>query len=237
FTSVRDRPHIACARAPSPRLASVSSAPSSLGSTSSARVQASWPFGPFTVTVWPSTVTVTPFGTAIGFFPIRDILVDPAEYFAAAVGVARGVVRHDALRRRQDRDPKAVLHGLQVLDRRIDAAARLGDAADLDDDRLAIEVLQLDLELREGAGLFHQVVATDVAFLQQDIEDARSHLPGRRVNLAAVALGRVLDAGDQIANGIVDHGCPSYQLDLTRPGIRPADPRSRSEIRLIFSLR
>jgi hypothetical protein len=30
---------------------------------------------------------------------------------------------------------------------------------------------------------------------------------------------------------------PSYQLDLTRPGIRPADPRSRRAIRLILNLR
>ena len=37
---------------------------------------------PFTVTVWPSMVTVTPAGTATAFFPIRDILVDPAEDFA-----------------------------------------------------------------------------------------------------------------------------------------------------------
>jgi hypothetical protein len=28
-----------------------------------------------------------------------------------------------------------------------------------------------------------------------------------------------------------------YQLDFTRPGIKPFDPSSRSAIRLIFSLR
>src|SRR4051812_24820622 len=97
FTRVRERPHIAWARGPSERLARVSSAPSSFGSISSASVQASWPLGPFTVIVWPSTVTVTPFGTAIGFFPIRDMSVDPAEDFAAHVGVARRGVRHHAL--------------------------------------------------------------------------------------------------------------------------------------------
>src|SRR3954454_23154772 len=146
FTSVRERPHIAWARLPSPRLASNSSWPSWRTSISSATVQESWPLGPFTVTVWPSRVTVTPLGMATAFFPIRDILVDPAEDFAAHVRVPRGRVRHDALRRRQDRDPEAVLHRLQVLDRRIDAATRLRDALDLHDDGGAIEVLQLDLE-------------------------------------------------------------------------------------------
>src|SRR5262245_30325745 len=167
FTRVRERPHMACARVVSTRLESSSSWPSWRTSISSATVQASWPLGPFTVTVWPSRVTVTPAGTGTDFFPIRDILVDPAEDFAAHVRIARRGVGHDALGRRQDRDPEAVLHRLQVLDRRIDAAARLGDAADLDDDRLAVEILQLDLELGEGARLLHQVVAADVAFLQQ----------------------------------------------------------------------
>src|ERR1700756_4026728 len=194
FTRVRDRPHMACARVVSTRLATTRSWPSWRASISSGSVQASWPLGPFTVTVWPSMVTVTPLGIATAFFPIRDILVDPAEDFAAHVRVARGRVRHDALGRRQDRDPEAVLHRLQVLDRRIDAAARLGDAADLDDHRLAVEVLQLDLELGEGAGLLHQMVAADVALLQQHVEDARAHLRSRSHDLAAVALGRVLDA-------------------------------------------
>src|SRR6478752_2524958 len=115
-TRVRERPHIACARWPSVRLESVSSPPSCFTSISSATVQESWPLGPFTVTVWPSRVTVTPAGTATAFFPIRDISVDPAEDFAAHVRVTRGRVRHDALRRRQDRDAEAVLHGLQITD-------------------------------------------------------------------------------------------------------------------------
>src|SRR3989344_94019 len=104
LTSVRERPHIACARGVSWRLESVISPPSCLPSISPATVQASWPLGPFAVTVWPSMVTVPPLGTATAFFPIRDILVDPAEHFAAHVGLAGRGVRHDALRRRQDRD-------------------------------------------------------------------------------------------------------------------------------------
>src|SRR3954451_5945170 len=104
-TSVRDRPHMACARVESTRLVRTRSWPSWRTSISSATVQASWPLGPFTVTVWPSRVTVTPAGTAIAFFPIRDISIDPAEHFTAHVLIACGRVGHDALGRRQDRDP------------------------------------------------------------------------------------------------------------------------------------
>src|SRR5438552_5085950 len=164
FASVRDSPHMARARVESSRGLSESAPSSWRTSISSATVQASWPLGPCTVTVWPSRVTVTPAGIAMGFLPIRDISVHPAEDFAADVGVARGVVGHHALGRRQDRDAQAVLDRLEVLDRGIDAPAGLGDAADLGDHRFAVEVLQLDFELREAARPLHQGVAPDVAF-------------------------------------------------------------------------
>src|ERR1700761_5891732 len=218
---LRDRPHMAWARWLSLRLESSRSEPSCFTSISSATVQASWPLGPFTVTVWPSSVTVTPLGMAIGFFPIRDISVDPAENFAAHVGVTRRGVRHDALGRRQDRDPEAVLHRLQVLDRRIDATAGLRDAGDVDDDGGAIEVLQLNLEFREGAGLFYQVVAADVAFVGEHVEETGAHLGRGRHHLRAAALGGVLDAGDQIADGIVDHLRPPLPARLDEAGDQP----------------
>src|SRR5436309_407223 len=113
FTRVRERPHIAWARGVSSRLVSTIVSPSREGTTSSVSVQASSPFGPFTVTVWPSIVTWTPLGTATGFLPIRDISIDPADHFAAHVGLTGRGVGHDALGRRQDRDPEAVLHRLQ----------------------------------------------------------------------------------------------------------------------------
>ena len=124
FTRVRDRPHMARARVVSSRGAKESAPPSCLTTISSLTVQESSPLGPFTDTVWPSSVTVTPAGMAMAFLPIRDISVHPAEDFAADIGVAGGGVGHDALGRRQDRDAEAVLHRLQVGDRRIDAAAR-----------------------------------------------------------------------------------------------------------------
>src|SRR5690606_17673610 len=122
-------------------------------------------------------------------------------------------------------------------DRRVDPAARLRHPLDLDDHGLVVEVLQLDLELGEGARLLHQVVAADVAFLQQHVEAAGPPLGRGRRNLLAAAGGGVRDAGAHVADGGVDHETLPYQLDLTRPGIWPWDPRSRSVIRLILSLR
>src|SRR5580704_9598878 len=165
-TSERDRPHMARARVDSSRGVRCSAPSFWATSISSMTVQDSWPLGPFTVTVWPSSVTLTPEGMAMGFLPIRDMaLVHAQEDFAADIGVAGGVVRHDALGRRQDRDAKAVLDRLQVADRRVDPTARLGDPGDLGDHRLTVEVLQLDLEFREFTGLFDQRIAADVAFV------------------------------------------------------------------------
>src|SRR5215470_11149113 len=115
-------------------------------STSSCARKFSVPFGPFTLTSWPFTVTVTPLGAGIGFFPRRDILVDLAEEFTPDVRVTGGGVAHDAIRRRDDRDAEAVADEAQIFDRRIDAAARLRDAGDLVDRRRAFMILQLDLE-------------------------------------------------------------------------------------------
>ena len=40
-------------------------------------VRESSPFGPFTDTLFPSTLTVTPAGTSTGSFPIRDMMASP----------------------------------------------------------------------------------------------------------------------------------------------------------------
>src|SRR5208283_580475 len=57
----------------------------------------SLPFGPWTITVLPSILTVTPFGIAIGFFPIRDIssalslwLLALGFFLAVASALAKG---------------------------------------------------------------------------------------------------------------------------------------------------
>src|SRR5688500_20349266 len=61
------------------------------------------PRGPFTVIRFPSRVMLTPEGTVIGFFPMRDIcrfyqLPDEGEYLAAGARLARLAVGHQARR-------------------------------------------------------------------------------------------------------------------------------------------
>src|SRR5580704_3170875 len=109
-----------------------------------------------------------------GFLPIRDIAQfrffvrapseDGAEDLAADVVLARGVVSHDALRRRDDRNAEPVADARHGVDGRVDPAPRLRDALDLADDRLVIEILQLDLELGATVGVIRGRIAADVAF-------------------------------------------------------------------------
>src|SRR3954471_2757019 len=82
--------------------------------TSAFCVSDSVPPAPLTL-IWSAlTCTSTPWGTATGIFPMRDISVpslrDVAEDFAADAGGAGLAVRHHALRRGHDRDAHAVLH-------------------------------------------------------------------------------------------------------------------------------
>src|SRR3546814_9769268 len=93
------------------------------------------PFGPFTESRPSATVAVTPDGTAIGFFPIRDMGAGSLEYFcqhlAADVLRTRFRVRQNALWRRDDGDAQAIANARQILRPRINAAARLRHAGDM----------------------------------------------------------------------------------------------------------
>src|SRR5215470_18241581 len=123
---------MARARLVSARGSTLTSLLSTLAVTSVCSVTASAPFGPLILTVWPSTTAVTPEGIATGFFPTRDMAVDPgsrsegcglehrAEDFAAHVVVAGVVIGHHALGRGQDRHPQAVVHARQRPHRGID---------------------------------------------------------------------------------------------------------------------
>src|SRR6478735_6304945 len=67
------------------------------------------PFGPLTVTVWPSMATSTPAGTGIGSLPIRDMsssfpLPDVGEDFSAYALLLGLTVGEQTGRRRDDRD-------------------------------------------------------------------------------------------------------------------------------------
>src|SRR5438045_2560169 len=86
------------------------SAPSPWSTLTSAwKVRASSPFGPFTETDWPFTLTSTPLGSVIGSLPMRLISSSPhvRQDFAAEgllLGLAAG---HEPGRGRDDRDAQS----------------------------------------------------------------------------------------------------------------------------------
>ncbi len=68
-------PHMAWARLLSERGLTETSSLAKDTSTSSGTVKKSSPFAPLIETFWPSTLAVTPFGMATGFFPTRDMML------------------------------------------------------------------------------------------------------------------------------------------------------------------
>src|SRR5579883_3243820 len=107
---------------------------------------------------------------------------DAAEDFAADIGRARLVIRHDAARRRQDGDAETVIDARQIGDARIDPPARLGDARDLADHRLAIDIFELDLELGHARADLLARISPDIAFALQHFQHIGPDLRGRRTH-------------------------------------------------------
>src|SRR5687768_13767328 len=119
---------------------------------SSGNERCSSPLGPFTVIVWPVTLTCTPDGTGMGACPTRDISSFPlsphvGQDFAAYLRLARLPVGHEPLRGRDDRNAEAAQHARQLLGASIHAPARLRYPADPGDHPLAlVGVAQADLD-------------------------------------------------------------------------------------------
>src|ERR1043165_2412315 len=109
------------------------------------------PFGPLTVRVLPSCPTSTPFGSGIGFFPIRDMglsLPDLAEDLAADAALGGLAATEDALRRRDDGQPESAADAGDFFLVAGGVGARGRDAFDPVDPRLAVgRVLEVDPEL------------------------------------------------------------------------------------------
>src|SRR3546814_15469168 len=83
-----------------------------------------------------------------------------------------------SLGRRDDGDAQTVAHDRKFLGTRIYAAARLGNALDVLDRGLALEILQFDTQLRMSAGrIFAE--ATNVAFALEHFEQVGTKLGGR----------------------------------------------------------
>src|ERR1700731_229385 len=99
-----------------------------------------------------------------------------AEDLAADIGGAGLVVRHHAMRRRQDGDAQPVIDARQVGDLGIDASAGLRHAGDLADHRLAVDVFELDLELGDALAYFLALIAADIALALQHFQHVGADL-------------------------------------------------------------
>ena len=78
----------------------------------------------------------------------------------------------------------------------------LRDALDLPDDGFAIEILQFDLEIRTAILELGDGIATDVAFILQNVENAGAQFRTRRRNAVLAAHLRVTNTGEHIAQRI-----------------------------------
>src|SRR5277367_3356964 len=205
-SSARVVPHIMRAWRSSVRGFTVIWLPSTVASIWSVSSSLSSPRLPLAVSRWPAIATCTPCGISTGYLPTRDIAASPSEHaaedFAADIGSARLGVAHHAAWRGQDRDAEAGVDPLQLLDLRIHAAARLGDAGDLLDDRLALVVLQLDAKLRNAGAQFLGHEAADEPFALEHVQHIGAQLGGRRHAHGMVGTLRIADACQHIAQGI-----------------------------------
>src|SRR2546423_1573479 len=127
-TSVRVRPCSALCCASSDGRFTTTDPSSSARAMSSCSERLISPLGPFTVILCPSICAVTPAGSATGFLPIRDIwrsLPDDREHFAAHAGGAGFAVRHEALRRAENRHAEAVLDARNLARLHVAAQSQL----------------------------------------------------------------------------------------------------------------
>src|SRR6187200_3096141 len=89
----------------------------------------------------PSLIlTVTPLGSEMGFFPMRDIalpLPNVAEHFTADASPHRVAAGHDTARCRQDAGAEPAEHGRHLAAAEVDTPARAADALDARYDFLA----------------------------------------------------------------------------------------------------
>src|SRR5262245_1015124 len=226
---------MARARLVSARGSILTSLPSTLAPTSSCSTSESAPLGPFTLTTWPSTLAVTPEGIATGFFPTRDMAVDPlpsgsehrAEDFSAHVVVAGVVIGHHALGRGQDRNTQSVVYPRQRPHRGVDPPPRLRHPRNLPDDRLAVEIFQLDLQLFAAVRVLDRGVSADEALGLENVEHAHPQPRGRRRYLRLVAHLRIVNARNHVAERIVHTHRPLLLTSSTWAG-RGSAPSSPS---------
>src|SRR5439155_2288547 len=217
LTSARVVPHIARARLLSSFGAIVTAPSAIVAVTSPLTARLNVPSRPLAVSVWPDSWTSTPEGIATGCLPIRDMGLPsehPAQHLAADLGDAGFVIRHDAARRRQDRDAEPVINPRQIDELGINPPAWLRDAGDLADHRLAVDIFQFDLELGDAGPHLLLGEAADVALAPQYVEHIGAHLRGRRGDHGLARPLPVADAGQHIAERIRHHGSPPFTSSI-----------------------
>src|SRR5260370_19583320 len=101
-----------------------------------------------------------------------------AEDLAADFCGAGLIVRHDPSRGRQNGDAQPVIAARQVDDARINAPARLRHARNLPNYRLAIDVFELDAQLRDASTNIFAGKAADVSLALQHFEHIGADLRG-----------------------------------------------------------
>src|SRR3712207_2556224 len=206
FTRLRVVPHMVRDRRSSRRGFTATWLSATSTSTSSVKGSLSSPSLPLATRVRPWSVTCTPWGMGTGYLPTRDIgkrsSEHAAEHLTADVGGAGFVVAHHAAGRGQDGDAEAVVELRQVLDPRINAPARLGDAGDLLDGRLALRVLQLDVEVADSRAHLVHAPGADVALALQHLQHVRAQAARRRDAARLPRALRVADARQHVPEGI-----------------------------------
>src|SRR6266581_3676532 len=224
-TSVRVRPCNALCRDSSDGRFTTTEVSSSVSAMSACSVRLISPFGPFTVIFCPSSFAVTPSGNATGFLPMRDIarlLPHHREQFAAHPGGARFAVRHESLRRAENRHAESVLHARDLA--RLDVAPEPGrrHALQLADDRRVVVVLQVEPQ-QSVLAIVQDLVVLDVMVVTENRGDRDFQLRHRHVDPAVPRQTGVAHAGQHIGDGINNaHACPLLPAGFAHAGNLPA---------------
>src|SRR5437870_266117 len=179
--------------------------PSSIATASSRwMVRLISPFGPFTVTRRPSTWAVTPLGMGTGFLPMRDmgrLLPDHREQLTAHAGGAGFAVRHEALRRREDRHAEAVLDARNLA--RLDVTPQTGrrDALQLADHGGVVVILEVEPQQPVTPVVQHLEVL-DVVVVAEQPRDLDLQLRHRHIDPAVPRLAGVAHPGQHVGDRI-----------------------------------
>ena len=127
---------------------------------------------------------------------------------------ASSLVGHNALRGGDDGNAEAAENAGQLVRADVNTQAGLADAAETGDDLVLAVVLQGDVNNALGT-IVNDLIALDIALIQQDLSNALLHVGGGNVNGVVTGTVGVADTGEHIRNGIGDmHSVNPPNLEL-----------------------